>query len=136
MPANARRPLGRGDGGSTSVEMAGYAAVMLAALLVGTQAAVWGLAEIACRHAASHALQVTRVAGGSAAAGEADAATVLGQVGPNLVTDPRIQASRGPATASVTVTGTAPAVVPFLALPVGAALSAPVETLPAQAAQP
>ena len=43
------------DRGSTTVEMVGYFAVMLAALLVGVQAAAWGLAELSCRYAANHA---------------------------------------------------------------------------------
>jgi hypothetical protein len=117
--------------------MLGYTAVLLAALLIGVQATVWGLAEMACRHAANHALQLTRVEGGSAALGKADAATVLGQVGATLVTDPNVQASRGAASASVTVTGTALRVVPFLAFPVGTTLTGPVETLNrTQATQP
>ena len=45
------------DRGSTTVEMVGYFAVMLAALLVGVQAAAWGLAELSCRYAANHAVQ-------------------------------------------------------------------------------
>ena len=123
-----RRRL-RPDRGSTSVEMVGYTAVMLAALLGGVQAAAWGLAELACRYAANHALQVTRVQGGSADAGRADAATVLAQVNGNLVTQPQFSASRGPATATVTVKGNALRVIPFLSLPVGATVTGPVETL-------
>jgi hypothetical protein len=117
------------DRGSTTVEMVGYTAVMLAALLVGVQAAVWGLAELACRYAASHALQVTRVQGGTAAAGHADAATVLASIGGNLVSGPDISATRGVATASVTVKGYVIQVVPFLRLPVGATATGPVESL-------
>jgi hypothetical protein len=123
-----RRRL-RADRGSTSVEMVGYTAVMLFALLVGVQAAVWGLAQLACMYAANHALQTTRVDGGSAAAGHTDAATVLVQVNANLVTDTTVRASRGPATATVTVHGTALRVIPFVSLPVGTTVSAPVETL-------
>jgi hypothetical protein len=119
----------REDCGSTSVEMVGYTVVMLAALLIGVQAAVWGLAELACRYAANHALQTTRVEGGTAAAGQSDAATVLTQVNGNLVTQPAIAASRSPATATVTVEGNALRVIPFLTLPVGTTVSGPVETL-------
>jgi hypothetical protein len=119
----------REDRGSTSVEMVGYTAVMLFALLVGVQAAMWGLAELACRYAANHALQTTRVEGGTAAAGQTDAATVLAQVNTNLVTDSTIQTSRGPGTATVTVKGRAVQVIPFLTLTVGTTVSAPVESL-------
>ncbi|GAA0915808.1 TadE family protein [Virgisporangium aurantiacum] len=117
------------DRGSTTVEMVGYTAVMLAALLVGVQAAAWGLGELACRYAANHALQVTRVEGGTVAAGKADAATVVGQVGGGMVTEPEVTATRGAAAASVTVTGHALQVLPFLKLPVGATVSGPVESL-------
>jgi hypothetical protein len=109
--------------------MIGYTAVMLAALLIGVQTMVWGLAEMACRHAANHALQVTRVQGGNPAAGQADAATVLDQVGADLVSGPTIQATRGEATASVTVTGSALQVLPFLTLSVGTTVTGPIESL-------
>ncbi len=119
----------RPDRGATSVEMVGYTAVMLAALLVGVQAAVWGLGELACRYAANHALQVTRVQGGSDAAGEEDAATVLDEIHGNLVDRLEYFADRGPTTATVTVTGEAVRVIPFLTLPVGTIVSGPVEVL-------
>jgi hypothetical protein len=109
--------------------MVGYTAVMLAALLVGVQAAVWGLGELACRYAANHALQVTRVQGGSDAAGQADAATVLADIHGNLVTEPEFAAGRDAATATVTVKGKAVQVIPFLTLPVGTTISAPTEVL-------
>ncbi len=119
----------RPDRGSTTVEMVGYFALMLAALLVGVQAAVWGLAELSCRYAANHAVQTTRVLGGSADAGQTDASTVLAAIDGNLVTGASIQTSRGPATATVTVSGTAVQVIPFLRLPVRATVTAPIENL-------
>jgi hypothetical protein len=123
----------RPDRGSTTVEMVGYFAVMLASLLVGVQAAAWGLAELSCRYAANHAVQTTRVLGGSAADGQTDANTVLTAIDGQLVTDAHIQTSRGPATATVTVSGTAVQVIPFLHLPVRATITAPVENLTPQA---
>jgi hypothetical protein len=119
----------RADRGSTSVEMVGYTAVMLAALLVGVQAAAWGLGELACRYAANHAVQATRVQGGSAEAGRADASSVLTDVHGNLVVDPEFAATRTATTATVTVKGKAVQVIPFLSLPVGATVSGPVEVL-------
>ena len=124
----------RPDRGSTTVEMVGYYAVMLACLLVGVQAAAWGLAELSCRYAANHAAQTTRVLGGSAAAGQTDAGTVLTAIDGNLVTDAQIRTSRGPATATVTVSGTAVQIIPFLHLPARATITAPVENLTPQAA--
>ncbi|MEJ3741739.1 TadE family protein [Actinomycetes bacterium KLBMP 9797] len=123
-----RRPLGA-DRGSTTVEMVGYYAAMLAALLVGVQAAAWGLAELATRYAANHALQVARVEGGTAAAGQSDATTVLAQLNTNLVSQPTVAVTRSTTTATVTVKGTAIKVIPFLSIPVGTTVSGPVETL-------
>ena len=131
-PTTRRQRLQRllgNDRGSTTVEMVGYYAVMLAALLVGVQAAAWGLAELSCRYAANHAVQTTRVQGGTADAGHTDAGTVLSAIDGNLVTNPAVQTSRGPATATVTITGTAVQVIPFLHLPVRATVTAPVEDL-------
>jgi hypothetical protein len=112
------------------VETVGLFAIMLFALLVGVQAAAWGLAELACRYAANHALQTTRVLGGSAAAGHTDASTMLASIDGNLVTARSIQVSRDAATASVTVRGTAVHIIPLLRLPVRSTVTAPVETLP------
>lgn len=123
------RPRQSADRGSTSVEMVGYTAVMLAALLVGVQAAAWGLGELACRYTANHALQTTRVLHGSADAGRADAATVLTAIHGNLVVSPEFAATRSAATATVTVKGKAVQVIPFLTLPVGTTVSGPVEVL-------
>jgi hypothetical protein len=69
------------------------------------------------------------VVGGSAGAGQTDAGIVLSTIDGNLVADPRIQTSRGPATATVTVSGTAVQVIPFLRLPVRATVTAPIEAL-------
>ncbi len=124
-----RRHQLRGDPGATSVEMVGYTAVMLAALLIGVQTAAWGLAELACRYAANHALQTTRVHGGTTAAGQQDAATVLDLINGNLVIQPQFSATRNATTATVTVKGTAVQVIPFLTLPVDTTVSAPVEVL-------
>ena len=117
------------DRGSTTVEMVGYYAVMLFALLVGVQTAAWGLAELACVYSANHALQATRVDGGSAAAGHSDATTILAAVGDYLVTAPSIQTSRSADTATVTVQGTAVKIMPFVTIRVSATASGPVEIL-------
>ena len=117
------------DRGSTTVETVGYYAVWLACLLVGVQAALWGLAELACRYSAQHALQATRIEGGSAAAGHRDGTTILAAIGGYLVTDPTITTTRSPDTATVTVHGTAVKLIPFLTVPVQATATGPVEVL-------
>jgi hypothetical protein len=118
----------RGDRGSTTVEMVGFWAVKLLAWLVVVQAAVWGLAVLACMYAANHAVQVTRIDGGSPAAGQSDATAVLDLLGP-MVTNRQATASRNATTATVTVSGTALRVVPFVTLPVHASATGPVERI-------
>jgi hypothetical protein len=61
--------------------MVGFAAMMMAVLLIGVQAAVWGIAELGCRNAANYALQNSRVQGGTAGGGEGAAGDVLSQFG-------------------------------------------------------
>ena len=110
-----RRRLGE-DRGSVSTELVLLAPLLLLLILLGVQLAVWGLAQLAVQHAANHALQTTRVQGGTAAAGQADARAVLDQVAAGLVTSPQVTVTRTGDTATVTIAGTAPAVVPFLRL--------------------
>ena len=125
----ARRTRLATDRGSTTVETVGYYAVWLVCLLLGVQAALWGLAELACRYSAQHALQATRIEGGSAAAGHGDGTTILTAIGGYLVTDPTITTTRSPDTATVTVHGTAVKLIPFLTVPVQATATGPVEVL-------
>jgi hypothetical protein len=104
-----------------------YAPLLFGLVLVGVQLALWALAQLGVQHAANHALQTTRVNGGTAAAGRADARVVLTQVAGNLVTDPQVTVTRTADTATVAVSGTVPSVVPFLQLEVSTRVSAPTE---------
>ena len=104
-----------------------YSPLWFLLILLGVQFAVWGLAQLAVQHSANHALQVTRVVGGTEKAGRTDAGTVLEQVGGRLVGGAQITVDRTATAATVTVRGTAPAVVPFLRLSVSTRVSAPVE---------
>ncbi|MEV0005669.1 TadE/TadG family type IV pilus assembly protein [Micromonospora sp. NPDC050980] len=121
-----RRRLG-GDRGSVTTEVVLYAPLLFLLVLVGVQFALCALAQLGVQHAANHALQTTRVSGGTAAAGRADAATVLDQVAGQVVVDPRVSVTRTADTATVAVAGRVPAVVPFLRLQVSTQASAPVE---------
>ncbi|GIJ08402.1 hypothetical protein Van01_16160 [Micromonospora andamanensis] len=104
-----------------------YAPLLFLLVLVGVQFALWALAQLGVQYAANHALQTTRVSGGTAAAGRADAAAVLDQVAGQVVVDPRVSVTRNPDTATVAVAGRVPAVVPFLRLQVTTEVSAPTE---------
>ena len=121
-----RRRLGS-DRGSVTAEMVLYSPLLFGLILLGVQFAVWGLAQLAVQHTANHALQTTRIYGGTEAAGRADADAVLGQVGPRLVREPQVDVSRTAESATVTVSGYAPQVVPFLRLRVSTSVTAPVE---------
>ncbi|MEU1605535.1 TadE/TadG family type IV pilus assembly protein [Micromonospora matsumotoense] len=115
------------DRGSVTTEVVLYAPLLFLLVLLGVQLALWALAQLGVQHAANHALQTTRVNGGTAAAGHADATAVLNQVADRVVTDSRVSVDRSADTATVAVTGRAPAVIPGLRLPVDTRVSAPVE---------
>lgn len=117
----------RSDRGSTTVEAAGYTMLMLLALTVLVQAAVWGMADLAARQAAHQAVQTARVAGGTEQAGHDDAAAMLEAINPNGLTDVTITVQRGPETTTVTITGTTLRVVPVVSIPVQVQAQAPTE---------
>lgn len=116
-----------GDRGNTTVEAAGYTVLMLLALTVLVQAAVWGLADLSARQAAHHGVQTARVAGGTEQAGHADAETMLQTINPDGLTDVQITVERGPQTTTVTITGTVLQVVPAVNIPVHVQAQAPTE---------
>jgi len=117
----------RGERGSTTTETVLYAPLLMLLLLAGVQLAMWALGQVAAQHAANHALQTTRVAGGSATAGQADANAALDQLAATLIRDRQVSVTRDAEHAEVIITGTAPTVVPFLRLPVHTRVRAPVE---------
>lgn len=106
-----------------------WAPLALLSLLAAVQAAVWCLAELGVAYTADHAVQTTRVQGGTAATGAADARQVLAAADGGLARGPHITAQRDATTATVHVTATALPVVPFLHLPLSATATAPVEAL-------
>jgi hypothetical protein len=117
----AARP---GAAGGTTAEL--VVATPLLLLLV-VQFALWQHGAHVATAAAQEGARAARMEGGSAAAGRAEAADFLATLAPTLVRDPRVTARRDLATARVEVRGTAEAVVPWLRLPIRAAVEAPVE---------
>jgi hypothetical protein len=122
-----RRLAGGRDRGSATVEAAGYTVLMLLALTVLVQAAVWGLADLSARQAAQHGVQTARVAGGTEQVGHADAEAMLRAINANGITDVTIAVERGPDTTTVTITGTVLQVVPGVSIPVQVRAQAPTE---------
>ncbi len=89
--------------------------VLLLALLV--QLGLWAIGDYAARAAANHALQTTRVIGGTEAAGRADAAALLAQFGGGSLLDPTITVTRTPTLTTVTIRGHARPIIPASLIP-------------------
>jgi Flp pilus assembly protein TadG len=94
---------GEQDRGSVSVELAVAVPMILMVLGLLGQGFGWGMAYLAVSQAADHAAQTTRLVGGTPAAGRADAQSVLRHLGGHLVTDTRIEVTRGSAVTTVTI---------------------------------
>jgi Flp pilus assembly protein TadG len=125
--AGGRPRRWRADHGNTTVEAAGYTALMLLAVMVLVQAAVWALADLSARHAADHAAQTTRVAGGTAETGHQAATEMLSAINPNGLTNVDITVDRTAETTTVTITGNALQVIPVVTIPVQVRTLVPTE---------
>ena len=112
-----RRRGRRDDCGSATVEFALGAPLLLLIVALIWQVGVWAIGDLAARNAANHALQTSRVVGGTAPAGHSDAAALLAQNGGWFVVDPVVTVTRTPTVTTVTITGHARAVVPASIIP-------------------
>ncbi|RSM65121.1 TadE family protein [Actinoplanes sp. ATCC 53533] len=113
----------RDDRGSTAVEFAIGAPVIVGLLLLVVQAFFYGMGSLAAHAAADHAVQTARVDGGSAGAGQADATELLGQLGGWFVDNPKVTAQRGAQTTTVTIRGKTHG----LPIPITVTVQAPTE---------
>jgi TadE-like protein len=102
--------------------------LMLLILLI-VQFAIWEHAEDIAHATAEEALAAARVQGGTAAAGQQQAAQLISQVGSSVLTGPQVAVTMTAADVTVQVTGTAERVLPFpgLSFPVTATVTGPVE---------
>jgi Flp pilus assembly protein TadG len=126
MPATTTgrwRRLLRDDRGSTAVEFAIGAPILMGVVVLLLQMSAWGMANLAARSAADHAVQSTRVVGGSSAAGQADATALLSELGGSFFSSSSATVSRGAAVTTVTVRGR----VRGLPIPVTVTVQAPTE---------
>jgi Flp pilus assembly protein TadG len=126
LHTQALRQRGR-DRGSTTVETVLWFSGLMLAIACAVQATLWGLAYLAASYAANHAVQTTRVYQATASAGHTDATTVLNQIDAKLITGTQVSVNRDANTATVTITGIAIRVLPFISIPVTVTVSAPVE---------
>ncbi|MEU4217175.1 TadE/TadG family type IV pilus assembly protein [Actinoplanes sp. NPDC026623] len=129
QPGAARTRLGswqprwHDDRGSTAVEFAIGAPVIVGLLLLVVQAFFYGMGSLAAHAAADHAVQTARMDGGSAGAGQSDATALLGQLGGWFVDNPNVTAQRGAQITTVTIRGTARG----LPIPITVTVQAPTE---------
>jgi len=119
----------RDDRGAASADLVLFTPLLLLALLATVQFVLWSHATHIAQAAASQGLAVTRAQNGTTAAGTASAWQLLDQLARGPLTDASVSAERASESASVRITGTARAVVPFLRLPIHAEATGPVERL-------
>jgi Flp pilus assembly protein TadG len=111
-PATGRRPARRGERGSAAVEFAIAAPMLVLIVALLWQGWVWAMGDYAARSAANHALQTTRVVGGTDAAGRDDAAALLQQNGGGFLDGTTITVTRTPTVTIVTIRGRAHSILP------------------------
>lgn len=113
----ARRRSARG---AVSVQLMIAVPLLNLLIMLSVQFAVYAHATHVAQAAAAQALAVARAEQGSAVAGDAQARDVLAQLAADILRDPQVSVSRDGTGVHVEVTGTPPAVVPFLSLRVRA----------------
>ena len=104
------------------------AAPLLLLLVVGViQFALYLHAAHVAQAVATQAMTAARLQGGSAAAGQAEGASVLAQLGHGLLIHPHLSVTRSATVARASVTAGVEAVVPFWHVGVHATVAGPVE---------
>ena len=139
-PARRRRRRCRApkgdERGSVSAELVLATPLLLVLIMGVVQFALWQHAEHVADAVAQQGLAVGRLQGETAAAGQAEAQSVLDQLGTGVLVGPDITATRTATTTTVVVTGHAESVFGLFSLPVKAVASGPTEdyaAVPAQA---
>ena len=110
--------------------------LLMLLILMIAQFAVWAHATHIAQAAAAQGLAAARVDGGTAGAGARETRLVLGQLGRGPLEDARVEVTRNEQEATVSVTGTASSVVPFLRLRVHAEAAGPAEVFQTPAGNP
>lgn len=117
----------RGDRGSATAELVIAAPLLLLLILSVIQFALWEHATHVAQAVAQQGLAAGRVQGGSDQAATAEARSVLAQLGSGVLIDPRVSATRTPATTTVVITGSVEGILPFFSLPVRSVATGPTE---------
>ncbi|MCH7229932.1 pilus assembly protein [Glycomyces sp. L485] len=114
------------DDGSATVEFVIAVPALMLMLLIVVQAGIWGIATYTAHAAAGEAVTELRASDGTAATAAEAAAEAVADLGGGL-DNLGVTAERDGQNATVTLTGTAPALIPGLGLPVEVTQDAPVE---------
>jgi Flp pilus assembly protein TadG len=115
------------DAGAVTAQLVIATPLLLFLLLLIVQFAVWFLAIHAAQATAAQALSAARAEHGSAAAGRAQADTILAQLGTGLLIDPQVNVTRAGGQVRAQITGTVQAIVPGMHLPVEAIAAGPTD---------
>ncbi|MFI1584765.1 TadE family protein [Embleya sp. NPDC020630] len=118
----------RGDAGAVTAELAVLTPVVMLILLLIVQFALAVHARHVAQAAASRALAQARADGGTAAAGQARAESVLAAVAGGTLHDRSVRVTRDGTTVRVVITGTATSVVPGMHPRINVAVTGPVDT--------
>jgi TadE-like protein len=124
MARMVRRP--RDDRGAVTASVAVLPAVLMLFFSV-VQISLWFYGRSVATTAARHGLDAARVENGTAGEGEATIGQYLDQVGGFQAGS--VSVDRGEAEASVTLSGEAVSVVPFLNVPITVTIDGPVERI-------
>lgn len=114
--------------GSAAAELVICTPLLLLLILGVVQFALWEHATHVAEAVAQQGVSVGRLQGSSGPAGEAQAQSVLDQLGRGVLVSSHIATSRTAANTTVTVTGHAESVIGLFSLPVRAVASGPTET--------
>jgi Flp pilus assembly protein TadG len=117
----------RSEDGNTSIQNIILMPMLFLVIFAIVQAGIYYHALNTARSIANGAVQVTRLEGGTEAAGRSEAAARMAAVGPALLGGTTVSVSRTPEQATVTIDGTVRSMIPGLTLPIRSTATGPVE---------
>lgn len=122
-----RRRWPVGDSGLSTLETVLVVPVLLLAVMLAFQLALWWHARHVAEAAAQEGLRAARAYDGTAAAGHTRTQDYLDRLGGPIITSRQVHASRTATEARLTVRGTSPRLVPGVTLLIKVDAASPVE---------